>query len=111
MRSFPIRLLTSYYSLLTLLVPVVFPDRHTGAATEQVLLWAAGAGDADGADDRHAVDDRQPAGHGQDLAAVRAVRKRIDGRAKIMVDYNQALSVAEALKRSRARGQRGHLLD
>jgi len=37
-----------------------------------------------------------------DLAAVRAVRKRITDDMHIMVDYNQALSVAEAVKRGRA---------
>jgi mandelate racemase len=38
----------------------------------------------------------------RDLAAVRAVRKRIADRAYIMVDFNQALSVAEAIRRGRA---------
>jgi mandelate racemase len=37
-----------------------------------------------------------------DLAAVRAVRKRISGDIAIMADFNQALSVAEALRRGRA---------
>ena len=37
-----------------------------------------------------------------DLAAVRAVRKRIPGDVAIMTDYNQALSVAEAMRRGRA---------
>jgi mandelate racemase len=37
-----------------------------------------------------------------DLAALRAVRKRITDEVHIMVDYNQALSVAEAIKRGRA---------
>jgi mandelate racemase len=37
-----------------------------------------------------------------DLAAVRAVRKRIPGDVAIMTDYNQALSVTEALRRGRA---------
>jgi len=37
-----------------------------------------------------------------DIAAVRAVRKRIPGHVAIMTDYNQALSVAEALRRGRA---------
>ncbi|HWX83222.1 MAG TPA: enolase C-terminal domain-like protein [Xanthobacteraceae bacterium] len=37
----------------------------------------------------------------QDLAALRAVRKRVGDEIKIMVDYNQALSVAEALQRGR----------
>jgi len=36
-----------------------------------------------------------------DLAAVRAVRKRIGPDATLMVDYNQALGVAEALERGR----------
>jgi mandelate racemase len=37
----------------------------------------------------------------QDLAAVRAVRRRIGEEIALMVDYNQALSVAEALARGR----------
>jgi mandelate racemase len=37
-----------------------------------------------------------------DLAAVRAVRKRIPGDVKLMVDYNQALTVQEAIHRGRA---------
>lgn len=37
-----------------------------------------------------------------DLAAVHAVRKRLPGEIAIMTDYNQALSVDEALKRGRA---------
>ena len=38
----------------------------------------------------------------EDLAAVRAVRKRIGDDVALMVDYNQALSLAEALERGRA---------
>jgi mandelate racemase len=37
-----------------------------------------------------------------DLAALRAVRKRLPDDVKVMVDFNQALSVAEALRRGRA---------
>ena len=37
-----------------------------------------------------------------DLAAVRTVRKRLPDDVKLMVDFNQALSVAEALRRCRA---------
>jgi len=37
-----------------------------------------------------------------DIAAVHAVRKRIGGDVKLMVDYNQALSLDEALVRGRA---------
>jgi mandelate racemase len=37
-----------------------------------------------------------------DLAAVHAVRERIGGDVALMVDYNQALSVTEALERGRA---------
>jgi len=37
-----------------------------------------------------------------DLAAVRAVRKRLSGRVAVPVDYNQALSVEEAIRRGRA---------
>ena len=37
-----------------------------------------------------------------DIAAVRAVRKRIGEGIALMVDYNQALSVADALERGRA---------
>lgn len=40
----------------------------------------------------------------EDIAAVHAVRKRIGGGVALMVDYNQALTVDEALKR-------GHALD
>ncbi|HWP26263.1 MAG TPA: enolase C-terminal domain-like protein [Xanthobacteraceae bacterium] len=43
----------------------------------------------------------------EDLAALRAVRKRIGDDIAIMVDYNQALSVAEALERGRALEQEG----
>ena len=38
----------------------------------------------------------------QDLAAVRAVRKRIPETIALMVDYNQALAVPEAVRRGRA---------
>ena len=37
----------------------------------------------------------------QDLAALHAVRKRVGDAIAVMVDYNQALSVAEALRRGR----------
>jgi mandelate racemase len=37
-----------------------------------------------------------------DLAAVRAVRKRLPDAVELMVDFNQALSIAEALERGRA---------
>ena len=37
-----------------------------------------------------------------DIAAVRAVRGRLPAGVELMVDYNQALSVAEALERGRA---------
>jgi mandelate racemase len=37
-----------------------------------------------------------------DLAAVRAVRKRLPDAVELMVDFNQALSLAEALERCRA---------
>ena len=37
-----------------------------------------------------------------DLAAVRAVRKRLPDDVRLMVDFNQALSLAEALERCRA---------
>jgi mandelate racemase len=40
----------------------------------------------------------------EDLAAVDAVRERVGERVQVMVDYNQALTVAEALRR-------GHALD
>jgi mandelate racemase len=42
-----------------------------------------------------------------DLAAVRAVRKRLPGGVELMADYNQALSVEEALERGRALDQEG----
>lgn len=38
----------------------------------------------------------------EDLAAVRAVRRRLPKDVALMVDYNQALSVAEAIDRGRA---------
>jgi mandelate racemase len=38
----------------------------------------------------------------EDLAAVHAVRARIPGHVAIMVDYNQALSAEEAMRRGRA---------
>ena len=37
-----------------------------------------------------------------DLAAARAVRRRLPGSVELMVDYNQALSAAEAFERCRA---------
>lgn len=37
----------------------------------------------------------------RDLATARAVRERIGGEISLMVDYNQALTVAEAMKRGR----------
>ena len=42
-----------------------------------------------------------------DIAAVRAVRKRIPDAVSIMVDYNQALSVSEAIRRGRALDNEG----
>jgi mandelate racemase len=42
-----------------------------------------------------------------DLAAVRAVRRRLPDGVLLMVDYNQALSVAEALRRGRALDHEG----
>ncbi|MGB6818401.1 MAG: enolase C-terminal domain-like protein, partial [Pseudolabrys sp.] len=38
----------------------------------------------------------------QDIAAIHAVRRRIGDQVKLMVDYNQALSLDEALTRGRA---------
>jgi mandelate racemase len=38
----------------------------------------------------------------EDLAALHAVRKRVGGEVAVMVDYNQALSLAQALARGRA---------
>jgi mandelate racemase len=38
----------------------------------------------------------------EDIAALHAVKKRVPAAVSIMVDYNQALSVAEALQRGRA---------
>ena len=40
----------------------------------------------------------------EDIAAVHAVRRRIGGGVALMVDYNQALTVDEALKRGHALG-------
>ena len=42
-----------------------------------------------------------------DLAALRAVRKRVSDATIVMADYNQALTVAEALQRGRALEQEG----
>jgi mandelate racemase len=42
-----------------------------------------------------------------DVAALRAVRKRVPDGTIIMADYNQALTVAEALQRGRALDQEG----
>jgi mandelate racemase len=38
----------------------------------------------------------------EDLAATRAVRRRLPDQVELMVDYNQALSIGEALRRGRA---------
>jgi mandelate racemase len=43
----------------------------------------------------------------EDIAALRAVRGRIGSDIAIMVDYNQALSVAQALERGRALDEEG----
>jgi mandelate racemase len=43
----------------------------------------------------------------EDLTAVRAVRKQLPDGVAVMVDYNQALSVPEALVRGRALGREG----
>jgi len=43
----------------------------------------------------------------EDLAAVRAVRKRIPDEVAVMVDYNQVLSVAEAIVRGRSLDEEG----
>lgn len=43
----------------------------------------------------------------QDLAALRAVRRRVGDSVAIMVDYNQALSLAEGLERGRALDEEG----
>jgi len=43
----------------------------------------------------------------EDLAAVRAVRARVGDAIHVMVDYNQALTVAEALRRGRALDDEG----
>jgi mandelate racemase len=42
-----------------------------------------------------------------DVAALRAVRKRVPDGTVVMADYNQALTVAEALQRGRALEQEG----
>ena len=44
-----------------------------------------------------------------DLEAVKAVKKEIGPRVRLMVDFNQALSVAEALKRGRMLDEEGGL--
>ena len=43
----------------------------------------------------------------EDIAALHAVRKRVGEVVSVMVDYNQALSLAEALERGRALDQEG----
>src|SRR5690242_18015720 len=43
----------------------------------------------------------------EDIAALQAVRKRVPAGTRIMVDYNQALTVAEALARGRALDEEG----
>ena len=43
----------------------------------------------------------------EDLAALHAVKKRIGSGIAVMVDYNQALSLAQALERGRALDQEG----
>jgi mandelate racemase len=45
----------------------------------------------------------------QDIAAVRAVRRRIGETIDLMVDYNQALSLVEALERGRALDDEGNI--
>jgi mandelate racemase len=42
-----------------------------------------------------------------DLAALRAVKKRVGDKVVVMVDYNQALSLTQALERGRALDQEG----
>jgi mandelate racemase len=42
-----------------------------------------------------------------DLAALRAVKKRVGSEVAVMVDYNQALSLAQALERGHALDQEG----
>jgi mandelate racemase len=44
---------------------------------------------------------------GEDIAAVKAVRARLPSGVEIMVDYNQALTLAEALARGRALDNEG----
>ena len=41
-------------------------------------------------------------GLGADLAAIRAVREAVGPQAELMVDYNQALTIEEAIERGRA---------
>jgi mandelate racemase len=43
----------------------------------------------------------------EDLAAVRAAKRVLDGRCALMVDYNQSLTVAEALRRCRGLDDEG----
>ena len=44
---------------------------------------------------------------GEDLAALHAVKKRLGSEIVVMVDYNQALSLAQALERGRALDREG----
>ena len=43
----------------------------------------------------------------EDLAALHAVKKRVGSKIAVMVDYNQSLSLAQALERGRALDQEG----
>jgi len=43
----------------------------------------------------------------EDIIALHAVKKRVGGEIAVMVDYNQALSLAQALERGRALDQEG----
>jgi mandelate racemase len=45
----------------------------------------------------------------EDIAAVRAVRRRIGDDVALMVDYNQALTLVQALERGRALDQEGRI--
>src|SRR5262247_4251769 len=48
-----------------------FQHSDCGPAAEDVLVGAAGTGDADAADNHHTVDDRDAAAHGHDAATMR----------------------------------------
>jgi hypothetical protein len=66
-----LRATTPCIDLISSSVAGAFQHSDGSPAAEDVLLWAAGTGDADAADDHDAVDDRNSAACQQDAAAMR----------------------------------------